>query len=216
MVNEENLINVNDQQCTPRKGGDPTHCKAGINRLSMSTRKTKANIMAERPFWQVKSLAEMSAEEWESLCDGCGRCCLVKLEDEDTERVVYTDLACHMFDEGTCRCRAYEERLREVPDCVQLTPETVQKIDWLPPSCAYRRLAEGRDLPDWHPLITGDPESVHRAGASVRDRVEALEGGFSLVLMAENDMDGLMARIAEWPEEDVPDEGRQPDEGRHD
>jgi uncharacterized cysteine cluster protein YcgN (CxxCxxCC family) len=161
----------------------------------------------EAPFWETKTLAEMTAQEWESLCDGCGRCCLVKLEDEDTERVVYTDLACHMFDGESCRCRDYPNRQREVPDCLQLTPESVPKLGWLPPSCAYRRLAEGRSLPAWHPLITGDPDTVHLSGASVRGLVEPLKDGFSLVDMAENDMDSLMERIVDWPETDVPDAG---------
>ncbi len=115
-------------------------------------------------------MAEMSAEEWESLCDGCGRCCLHKLRDEDTDEIAWTNVACHLLDTETCRCSRYEDRRRFVPDCVQLTPEALQKIDWLPPSCAYRRLQEGRDLAWWHPLVSGSPDTVHTAGVSVRGR----------------------------------------------
>lgn len=192
------------------------YCGAATNRLSVAQNSmtNKAPLHdTKAPFWETKNLAEMTVEEWESLCDGCGRCCLVKLEDEDTERVVYTDFACHMFDGDSCRCRDYPNRQREVPDYLQLTPQNVPELGWLPPSCAYRRLAEGRPLPAWHPLITGDPDSVHRAGASVRGRVEPLADGFSLVDMAENDIDSLMERIAEWPEADVPDEGSEAGKG---
>lgn len=123
------------------------------------------------PFWKRKTLAEMSAAEWESLCDGCGRCCLHKLRDDATGALSFTNVACRLLDTETCRCTDYAHRRRRVPDCVRLTPETVAEIDWLPPSCAYRRLSEGRDLPAWHPLITGEQQSVQRAGASVSGRV---------------------------------------------
>ena len=126
--------------------------------------------MDELPFWQAKSLHEMSAREWESLCDGCGRCCLHKLRDED-DVLHFTNVACHMLDLRSCRCRDYPRRQERVPDCVALAPADVGTIDWLPPSCAYRLVAEGQDLPAWHPLRSGDPDSVHRAGASVRGRV---------------------------------------------
>ncbi|MDA8049265.1 MAG: YcgN family cysteine cluster protein [Rhodospirillales bacterium] len=135
-------------------------------------------MTATLPFWKRKSLAEMSNAEWESLCDGCGRCCLHKLRDEETGALAFTNVACRLLDTKTCRCTDYTHRHREVPDCVRLTPEALAEIDWLPPSCAYRRLAEGRDLPPWHPLLTGDPGSVHRAGASVSERaVRETEGG---------------------------------------
>jgi uncharacterized cysteine cluster protein YcgN (CxxCxxCC family) len=129
----------------------------------------------ERPFWQRKSLAEMTRGEWESLCDGCGRCCLNKLEDEDSGRIYFTDVACRLFDEQACRCRDYKNRTASVPDCVKLTPYNVGRIAWLPPTCAYRLLAEGRELYWWHPLVSGDPDSVHAAGVSVRGRVSASE-----------------------------------------
>jgi uncharacterized cysteine cluster protein YcgN (CxxCxxCC family) len=124
--------------------------------------------MTDRPFWETKTLAQMDAAEWESLCDGCGLCCLVRFEDEDTGEVFPTRVHCKLFDPDACRCSNYEDRHRHVPDCIKLTPHNVDHLNWMPRSCAYRRLNEGRSLPRWHPLITGDPESVHRAGVSVR------------------------------------------------
>ncbi|MDV3237478.1 MAG: YcgN family cysteine cluster protein [Gammaproteobacteria bacterium] len=127
--------------------------------------------MSDAPFWKTKPLAEMSRAEWESLCDGCGRCCLHKLEDIDSGRLFYTSVVCRLFDDERCRCTRYAERNRLVPDCLVLTPDNLDGIDFLPETCAYRLLNEGRDLPDWHPLVSGDPESVHRAGVSVRGKV---------------------------------------------
>jgi uncharacterized cysteine cluster protein YcgN (CxxCxxCC family) len=127
------------------------------------------------PFWKTKSLEAMSPDEWESLCDGCGRCCLVKLEEEETEKTHFTDVACFMLDCDSCLCSNYEDRKRHVPDCVTLTPELVRTVDWLPPTCAYRLLAEGDDLYWWHPLVSGDPDTVHEAGVSVRGRVGATD-----------------------------------------
>ncbi|TCD13532.1 YcgN family cysteine cluster protein [Oricola cellulosilytica] len=129
----------------------------------------------EKPFWQTKSLGEMSPDEWESLCDGCGKCCMSKLIDDDTDEIHFTTVACRLFNENTCRCADYLNRQAIVPDCVRLTPENVGEIEWLPSTCAYRLLAEGRPLYDWHPLVSGDPASVHEASMSMRGRVSAHE-----------------------------------------
>ena len=127
-----------------------------------------ADTLRER-FWETVPLARMSPREWEALCDGCGKCCLNKLEDEDTGEVAFTRIACRLLDGETCRCSQYAIRRQFVPECVQLNTETLPKIAyWLPRTCAYRLLHEGRKLYPWHPLITGDPNSVHEAGASVR------------------------------------------------
>jgi uncharacterized cysteine cluster protein YcgN (CxxCxxCC family) len=124
--------------------------------------------MTTRPFWQSKRLSEMTVREWESLCDGCGLCCLVRFEDEDTGEITPTRVACRLFNDDQCTCSNYAQRHKHVPDCIKLTPYNIEKLPWMPFSCAYRRLDEGKPLPDWHPLITGDPESVHLAGVSVR------------------------------------------------
>ena len=124
--------------------------------------------MASRPFWETKSLKEMTPREWESLCDGCGLCCLIRFEDEDTGEIIPTRVHCRLFDSESCACSNYADRKRHVPDCIRLTPQNVSTLKWMPLSCAYRRVNEGRGLADWHPLISGDPESVHRAGVSIR------------------------------------------------
>lgn len=121
-----------------------------------------------RPFWETTPLERMTREQWESLCDGCGLCCLVRFEDVDTGEVIPTRVHCRLLDATTCSCSNYPGRKREVPDCISLTPALIPRLGWMPKSCAYRRLHEGRGLADWHPLISGDPESVHRAGVSVR------------------------------------------------
>lgn len=143
------------------------------------------------PFWRVKTLAQMSEPEWESLCDGCGRCCLVKLEDEDTGKTHYTSLSCRLLDTGLCRCRDYANRAAIVKDCIKLTPQTADTLKWLPPTCGYRLVREGRDLMWWHPLVSGSPETVHEAGVSVRGRVFASEDE-----VPESD---FVDHLATWP-----------------
>jgi uncharacterized cysteine cluster protein YcgN (CxxCxxCC family) len=142
-----------------------------------------------QPFWQRKTLAELTDEEWESLCDRCGRCCLKKLQDETTGKVAYTDVACKLLDRSQCRCRGYGRRHELVSDCVALHPNDQGTFDWLPTTCAYRKLAAGKSLDWWHPLVSGDPNTVHRAGISVRGRT-----------LAECDVaaDELETRIVRW------------------
>ncbi len=145
----------------------------------------------ELPFWKQKSLKEMTNPEWESLCDGCGRCCLNKLQEEGSDRTLYTDVGCKLLDGESCRCRDYDNRQAKVKDCVSLTPRNLSRIVWLPPTCAYRLLADGRDLYWWHPLVSGDPETVHQAGVSVRGKVGASE-----VDVPDED---LVDHIVSWP-----------------
>ena len=127
--------------------------------------------MADRPFWETKTLSQMNPAEWESLCDGCGRCCLIRFEDEETGEIIPTRISCRLLDTETCACRNYPRRRRYVPDCIKLTPAKIEDLTWMPTSCAYRRVYEGRGLADWHPLVSGDPESVRRAGISVAGKV---------------------------------------------
>lgn len=119
-------------------------------------------------FWEEKPFAELGREEWESLCDGCARCCLIKLEDEEDGALYTTSLVCRYLNIDSCQCGCYRERSVLVPECLQVTPENADKLAWMPQSCAYRLLAEGRPLPEWHPLVSGERDSVHEAGISIR------------------------------------------------
>ncbi len=155
----------------------------------------------KRPFWETKTLEEMSPAEWESLCDGCARCCVHKLEDEDTGEIAYTDIVCSLLDCERCSCSDYANRSRRVPDCLQLTPQMARTLPWLPSTCAYRRLADGRGLAWWHPLVSGDPETVHLAGISVRGRV---------IPEQHVHPDMVEERIVQWPDEDPTEDDGEP------
>ncbi len=122
-------------------------------------------------YWETTPLAKMDRTQWEGLCDGCAKCCLEKFEDEDTGRIVYTNVACRLLDLQSCRCSDYLDRARQVPDCIALAPGVLEDPRWLPETCAYRLVAEGKPLPDWHPLVSGDPETVRAQGHSVYGRV---------------------------------------------
>ena len=147
-----------------------------------------------KPFWKTKKLAQMSASEWESLCDGCGRCCLNKLEDWDTGEIHYTDIACTLLDCDSCRCTDYANRLERVPDCIDLSAGKMDELAWLPPTCAYRLVHEGKDLFNWHHLKSGSFDTVHEAGISVRGRTICEDG-----LSVEDYEDHLVT----WPQEDA-------------
>lgn len=131
-------------------------------------------------FWHEKRLEEMTEGEWESLCDGCGKCCLLKVEWEDTGEIEPTSVACRLLDGESCACTDYANRSRRVPDCVRLTPETIGLLDWMPTTCAYRLIHEGRELYWWHPLVSGSRDTVHLAQVSVRGKV-----------ISEEDIDGM-------------------------
>ncbi|MGB0721530.1 MAG: YcgN family cysteine cluster protein [Gammaproteobacteria bacterium] len=143
-----------------------------------------------KPFWETVSLQDMSREQWESLCDGCARCCLFKFEDEDSGEIYHTDVVCRLLDLDECRCTRYLERSTLVPDCVTLNADNLEGLHWMPSTCAYRLLHEGKSLPDWHPLITGDPGSVEKAGISVRGRV-----------VPEQEVPDPLDRIVTWLDE---------------
>ena len=145
--------------------------------------------MQQPPFWETKSLAQMNSQEWESLCDGCAQCCQIKVEDIETRKVHYTDVVCRYLDTEECRCTAYSERTRLVPDCVRLTPQNLEQLTWMPQTCAYRLLWEGKPLPQWHPLVSGDAASVHAANVSVRDKCISEE------FVHEDDM---LQRVIDW------------------
>lgn len=138
-------------------------------------------------FWETKTLAEMTTEQWESLCDNCGQCCLHKLEDEDTGELAFTSVCCDLIDLDTCRCTRYSERCNLVPECLDLKQHDFAEYNWLPTTCAYRLLTDGKPLPEWHPLITGNSESVKQAGASI-----------SRYATKESQVDDLEDYIIEW------------------
>ncbi|MEJ2059043.1 MAG: YcgN family cysteine cluster protein [Gammaproteobacteria bacterium] len=142
-----------------------------------------------KPFWQDRPLTEFTEAEWESLCDGCGKCCLHKLQDEADDRIYYTDVACRLLDLHSCRCTDYSRRFNRVPDCMQVSPSQPEVFEWLPVTCAYRLLWEGRDLPDWHPLRTGNPLSTHEQGHGICGRA-----------CSELDVDDIEEHIVEWVE----------------
>ncbi len=138
----------------------------------MSERRRRKAPRPLRPrFWERYRLEELTAEEWEALCDGCGKCCLNKLEDAETGEIAFTRIACRLFDDQTCRCAQYDIRRQIVPECVVLTPENIAtSAHWMPATCAYKLLHQGRPLPPWHPLLSGRSESIHEAGQSMRGR----------------------------------------------
>jgi uncharacterized cysteine cluster protein YcgN (CxxCxxCC family) len=150
----------------------------------------------EPPFWRTRRLGEMTSAEWESLCDGCGRCCLNKLEDWDTGEIYWTHVACRLLDGETCRCGDYQNRQTLVKDCLALTPGNVAGLGWLPPTCGYRLVDEGRELYWWHPLVSGDPNTVHYAGISVRGRT---------ISEADVPVEAFEAHVVEWPKENPSD-----------
>jgi len=138
-------------------------------------------------FWKTLPLAQMNREQWESLCDGCAKCCMQKLEDVDTREIIFTNVVCDLLDLETCRCTDYPNRSVRVPTCVTLAVSDLEDPYWLPSTCAYRLLAEGEELPDWHPLVTGDPESTFKAGHSVKGRV-----------IPESEADDLEMHLIDW------------------
>lgn len=138
-------------------------------------------------FWETKTLPEMTPEEWESLCDNCGKCCLHKLEDEDTGEIYFTSVVCNLIDLETCRCTHYADRCTRVPDCIDLKQHDFAAYTWLPKTCAYRLLSDGKPLEAWHPLISGDTESVMEAGVSIRSYA-----------MKEQEVEDIEAHIIEW------------------
>ena len=149
----------------------------------------KKNSTGQRPFWEAIPLASLTAAQWEALCDRCGRCCLEKLTNRRNGKVYYTSITCVLLDTASCQCRDYRHRRRMVPQCIQLTPANLQSCRWLPRTCAYRLLSEGKKLSVWHPLISGNPDSVHDAGISI--------GGRVLHPMPPH-ADGLEAYIVDW------------------
>lgn len=148
-------------------------------------------MTSEPPFWQTTSLLDMSHEQWESVCDGCAKCCLTQLQDEETNLLVFTDVACSLLDDGTCRCKDYQNRSKTVPSCIAMNPGNVREVaEFAPPSCSYRLLLAGETLPEWHHLNTGSQETVHKSGNSVRHRVRFID---------DINPDDIEDYIIEWP-----------------
>lgn len=143
-------------------------------------------------FWEIKTLPEMTTEEWESLCDGCAKCCLHKLEDEDTGNIYFTSIACRLIDLSTCRCTRYAKRAQHIPDCVDIRQLPTEHYHWLPATCAYRLLHEGKNLPAWHPLVTKTTTSVEDSGVSIR--------AYARIETPEDDVDDLEDFILDWLE----------------
>jgi hypothetical protein len=140
-----------------------------------------------KPFWETTALVDMNAEQWESLCDGCAKCCMQKLEDVETREIVYTNVVCHLLDRESCQCTDYAQRSHRVPTCVTLSMKDLQDPYWLPSTCAYRLLAEGKPLPSWHPLVSGSADSVLLAGHSVHGKV-----------ICESEADDLEHHLIDW------------------
>lgn len=143
-------------------------------------------------FWETKTLSQMSPQEWESLCDGCGKCCLNKIIDDETEELYFTNVACHLLHTKSCQCRKYKQRFKLVKDCVKVSLDDIEQFHWLPASCAYRLLVEGKPLPEWHPLLTGSQSAMHQGGFSIRGKV---------VSETEINPDNLEDYIVTWPAE---------------
>ena len=142
----------------------------------------------QQPFWEAKSLAQMNDQEWESLCDGCGKCCLNKVIDDETEELFFTNVACQLLNTKSCQCSDYPNRFKKVPDCFKVTLDNRDSFGWLPVSCAYRRLDEGKTLPSWHPLLVGSTKKMHQLGQSVRGKV-----------ISENQAGDLEDHVVYWP-----------------
>jgi len=143
-------------------------------------------------FWEKKTLSQMSSSEWESLCDGCGKCCLNKIIDDETEELHFTNVACHLLHSKTCQCKKYEKRFKLVPECVKVSLDDIDQFHWLPASCAYRLLVEEKQLPEWHPLLTGSKSAMHTGGHSIRGKI---------VSETQIDPENLEDYIAIWPAE---------------
>jgi uncharacterized protein len=163
----------------------------------MARRKSSVNKAAtQEPFWRRKTLEELNVREWESVCDGCGKCCTFTLEDEDTGELHRTSVACQLFDNGTCGCRDYGDRFKTVPECLKVTPQNIGELDFFPPTCAYVLLYEGKDLPEWHHLVCGDRQEIHRRGMSVQGRT------ISELSLGDAAMEDF---VIEWDEEEPAD-----------